>query len=32
MRPVTAAQGWFFHWDKTPVHSAALVKVWFSAH
>jgi hypothetical protein len=30
-RPNLAAQEWFFHWDNTPVHTAAVVKDWMAA-
>jgi hypothetical protein len=27
-RPVLAAQPWFFHWDNSPVHNAAIIQNW----
>lgn len=31
-RPQLAEQGFRFHWDNAPVHTAAVVKNWFAAH
>jgi len=31
-RPELAEQGFLFHWDNAPVHTAAVVKEWFAAH
>ena len=31
-RPVMVEQEWFFHWDNAPVHTAAIVQDWFTAH
>jgi hypothetical protein len=31
-RPLLVEQGWFFHWDNTPVHSAIIVQDWFTAN
>jgi hypothetical protein len=31
-RSVLAKQGWFFHWDNAPVHTAAIVQDWLAAH
>ncbi len=25
-------QGWFFHWDNAPVHTAAIIQDWLTAH
>ena len=30
-RPRLADQGFVFHWDNAPVHTAAVVKEWFAA-
>jgi hypothetical protein len=30
-RPAMAGQQWWFHWDNTPVHTAASVKEWMAA-
>ncbi len=30
-RPEMAAGDWWFHWDNTPVHTAAMVKDWMAA-
>jgi hypothetical protein len=26
-RPVLVEQGWFFHWDNAPVHTAAIIQI-----
>jgi histone-lysine N-methyltransferase SETMAR len=31
-RPALVDQGWFFHWDNAPVHTAAIVQDWLTAH
>jgi hypothetical protein len=31
-RPAMVAQQWWFHWDKAPVHTAAVVQEWLAAH
>jgi hypothetical protein len=31
-RPEMVQQEWFFHWDNTPVHTAASVKKGFADH
>jgi histone-lysine N-methyltransferase SETMAR len=31
-RPVLVEQEWWFHWDNTPVHTAAVVQEWVAAH
>ena len=30
-RPRLAEQGFVFHWDNTPVHTAAVIQKWFTA-
>jgi hypothetical protein len=31
-RPFLVEQGWFFHWDNVPVHTATIVQDWLTAH
>ena len=31
-RPQLVEQGWMFHWDNAPVHTAAVVQKWLSEH
>ncbi len=31
-RPVLVDQGWFFHWDNAPVHTAPIIQDWLTAH
>ena len=31
-RPQLVEQGWMFHWDNVPVHTAAVVQKWLSDH
>jgi hypothetical protein len=31
-RFILLEQGWFFHWDNAPVHTAASVQDWLTAH
>jgi hypothetical protein len=31
-RPVLVEQGWFFHWNSAPFHTAAIVQDWLATH
>jgi hypothetical protein len=31
-KPVLVEQGWFFHWENAPVHIAAIIQHWLTAH
>ena len=31
-RPQLSQQGFHFHWDNAPVHTAVVTKDWFAAH
>ena len=30
-RPASAAGEWFFHWDNSMLHTAAIVRIWMAA-
>jgi len=31
-RPILSEQEWFFYWDNSPVHTAAVVREWYAAN